>query len=36
MTYEEIALVTGCSVGTVRSRLYYAKQRLQERLGKDE
>lgn len=30
LSYAEIALVTGCSVGTVRSRLYYGKQRLQE------
>ncbi|HUF52915.1 MAG TPA: sigma-70 family RNA polymerase sigma factor [Dehalococcoidia bacterium] len=28
MSYEQIALVTGCTVGTVRSRLHYAKQRL--------
>jgi len=32
MTYAEIALVTGTSVGTVRSRLFYAKQRLHELL----
>jgi RNA polymerase sigma-70 factor, ECF subfamily len=25
MTYEQIAQVTGCPIGTVRSRLYYAK-----------
>ena len=30
MSYAEIALVIGCSVGTVRSRLHYAKQRLHE------
>src|SRR4051794_19275509 len=28
MTYEEIARVVGCQVGTVRSRLYYAKRAL--------
>jgi RNA polymerase sigma-70 factor, ECF subfamily len=28
MTYEQIAQVTGCPVGTVRSRLYYAKSAL--------
>lgn len=26
MSYEEIALVVGCSIGTVRSRLHHAKQ----------
>jgi RNA polymerase sigma-70 factor (ECF subfamily) len=26
--YEEIAAVVGCSIGTVRSRLFYARQRL--------
>jgi RNA polymerase sigma-70 factor (ECF subfamily) len=30
MSYAEIALVIGCSIGTVRSRLHYAKQRLHE------
>jgi RNA polymerase sigma-70 factor (ECF subfamily) len=30
MSYAEIAQVVQCSVGTVRSRLHYAKQRLQE------
>ena len=28
MTYEDIARVAGCLVGTVRSRLHYAKLRL--------
>jgi RNA polymerase sigma-70 factor, ECF subfamily len=28
MTYEEIARVTGCQLGTVRSRLHYAKHAL--------
>lgn len=32
MSYAEIALVVGCSIGTVRSRLHYARQRLQELL----
>ncbi len=31
LTYAEIALVAGCSVGTVRSRLHYAIHRLRER-----
>jgi RNA polymerase sigma-70 factor (ECF subfamily) len=29
LSYAEIALVVGCSVGTVRSRLFYARQRLE-------
>jgi RNA polymerase sigma-70 factor (ECF subfamily) len=28
MTYEEIARVVGCQIGTVRSRLHYAKRAL--------
>ncbi len=32
MTYEEIARVLGCSVGTVMSRLHYARARLKEAL----
>jgi RNA polymerase sigma-70 factor (ECF subfamily) len=32
MSYAEIALVVGCSVGTVRSRLFYGRQRLVELL----
>jgi RNA polymerase sigma-70 factor (ECF subfamily) len=28
MTYEDIAAVTGCQLGTVKSRLHYAKQAL--------
>jgi RNA polymerase sigma-70 factor, ECF subfamily len=32
MTYAQIALVAGCAVGTVRSRLHHAKQRLYELL----
>ena len=30
MNYEQIAEVTSCGVGTVRSRLHYAKLRLRE------
>jgi RNA polymerase sigma-70 factor (ECF subfamily) len=30
LSYEEIAMVVGCSIGTVRSRLHHAKQRLQQ------
>lgn len=30
MSYEEIALVVGCPVGTDRSRMYYAKQKIKE------
>lgn len=29
MTYAQIAVIVGCSIGTVRSRLHHAKQRLQ-------
>lgn len=32
MSYEEIAAVAGCQLGTVRSRLHYAKQTLKEQL----
>ncbi|HXD22921.1 MAG TPA: sigma factor-like helix-turn-helix DNA-binding protein, partial [Gemmatimonadaceae bacterium] len=32
LSYAEIALVTGRAVGTVRSRLYYAKERLEAAL----
>jgi len=28
MSYEDIAGVTGCQLGTVRSRLHYAKRAL--------
>jgi RNA polymerase sigma-70 factor (ECF subfamily) len=28
MTYEDIAVVTGCQIGTVKSRLHYAKRAL--------
>jgi RNA polymerase sigma-70 factor, ECF subfamily len=32
LTYAEIALVVGCPIGTVRTRLHYAKRRLHELL----
>ncbi len=32
MSYEEIARVVGCELGTVRSRLHYAKRALREAL----
>jgi RNA polymerase sigma-70 factor (ECF subfamily) len=33
MTYDEIAAVTGAPVGTVRSRLHYAKRALRSQIG---
>ena len=33
MSYAEIALVVGCPVGTVRSRLFHARQRLEQLLN---
>ena len=32
LSYEQIAQVVGCSIGTVMSRLFYARQRLRELL----
>jgi RNA polymerase sigma-70 factor (ECF subfamily) len=32
MNYGEIAVVAGCSIGTVRSRLHHARRRLQDAL----
>jgi RNA polymerase sigma-70 factor (ECF subfamily) len=32
LSYQEIAEVTGCSIGTVMSRLHYARKKLQEYL----
>jgi RNA polymerase sigma-70 factor (ECF subfamily) len=32
MAYDEIAKVLGCSVGTVMSRLHYARGKLKESL----
>ncbi len=36
MSYSEIALVVGCPIGTVRTRLHHAKRRLQELLTRGE
>jgi len=36
MSYEEIARVVGCQLGTVRSRIFYGKQALRRLLTKDE
>lgn len=33
MAYGEIALVVGCSIGTVRSRIHHAKRQLRHALG---
>lgn len=33
MSYEEIAAITGCQLGTVRSRIHYAKRALKTILG---
>jgi RNA polymerase sigma-70 factor (ECF subfamily) len=35
MTYGEIAMVIGCPIGTVKTRLYYAKRRLRDLLKGD-
>ena len=32
MTYQQIAEVIGCSIGTVRSRIFYAKQSLRNEM----
>ncbi len=32
LSYNEIALVVGCPIGTVRTRLYHAKRKMQELL----
>ena len=32
MTYEQIGQVIGCSIGTVRSRIFYAKQSLRKEM----
>ena len=32
MTYEDVAGVVGCTVGTVRSRIYYARRMLKEKI----
>ncbi len=36
LSYEEMAEVVGCNVGTVRSRLHYAKRALREAMESDE
>ena len=36
MSYEQMALVIGCSIGTVRSRLHFAKQRLHDVINRRE
>ena len=36
MSYSEIAMVVGCPIGTVRTRLHHAKRRLQELLTRGE
>lgn len=36
MSYHEIARIVGCPVGTVRSRIHYAKQALRQFIDKDE
>ena len=33
LSYKEIAEVVGCNVGTVMSRLFYARKKLQESLS---
>jgi RNA polymerase sigma-70 factor (ECF subfamily) len=35
MTYEEIAGVVGCQLGTVRSRIHYGKRALRRALEKE-
>jgi RNA polymerase sigma-70 factor (ECF subfamily) len=36
LTYEEIAVVVGCPIGTVRTRLHHARRRLRELLHREE
>ncbi len=35
LSYEEIAKIVGCGLGTIRSRIYYAKKSLQRYLVED-
>jgi RNA polymerase sigma-70 factor (ECF subfamily) len=35
MSYEAIAEVVGCNIGTVRSRIYYAKRTLRKKIEED-
>ncbi len=32
MSYQEISAIMGCSIGTVRSRIHYAKQELRKKM----
>jgi RNA polymerase sigma-70 factor (ECF subfamily) len=32
MSYQEISAIVGCSIGTVRSRIHYAKQELRKKM----
>lgn len=32
MSYEEIAVIVGCPIGTIRSRVHYAKLKIKEML----
>ena len=36
LSYDEIGEIVGCPVGTVRSRIHYAKAALQRLLKRDE
>src|SRR4051812_6284894 len=36
LTYEEIAIVVACPIGTVRTRLHHAKRRLRELLHRED
>lgn len=36
LTYEEIAAVTACSIGTVRSRIHYGKQALRTHISPED
>jgi RNA polymerase sigma-70 factor (ECF subfamily) len=35
LSYEQIAAAVGCNVGTVRSRIHYAKRALRDLIGKE-
>jgi len=36
MDYEEIALIIGCSMGTIKSRIHNAKYKIKEWLNKNQ
>ena len=36
MSYDQIGQIVGCPVGTVRSRIHYAKARLGQLLGREQ